>query len=141
MFEMYTSRVLFNGRNNNEILKQMMELRGGFSKKSLKKCVAVVRKEHFDEDGLFLQREVTERGESIRAVPPPAGPSKQLGELMCSSKVLAKMPVETRGGVELLRSFLEQALVLDPSKRATPLQALQLFKGRGGGGGGRGGGK
>lgn len=141
MFEMYTGRVLFNGRNNNEVLMQMMEVRGGFSKKTLKKCLSSIRKKHFDNDGLFLQRELTERGESVRSVPPPTVPSKQIGEMLCSPKVWAKMPVETRGGVTLLRSFLEQALVLDPSRRATPLQALQLFKGRGGGGVGEGGGK
>lgn len=37
MFEMYTAQVLFSGRHNNEILKQMMDLRGSFPRRLLKK--------------------------------------------------------------------------------------------------------
>lgn len=37
MFEMYTAKVLFPGRHNNEVLKQVMDLRGHFPRRLLKK--------------------------------------------------------------------------------------------------------
>ncbi|EKU22813.1 hypothetical protein NGA_0462400, partial [Nannochloropsis gaditana CCMP526] len=136
MYELYTARVLFPGRHNNEVLRQMMEVRGPFSRKLLKKASPGLRSQHFDEEGMFLARELDKGSqvESVRALPPPTGPSRQLGEMLCSPKIMARMPSQTRQQVELLRGFLEQALVLDPAKRARPVQALQLFKGRGSGG-------
>lgn len=38
MFEMYTAQVLFPGRHNNEVLKQVMDLRGNFPRRLLKKA-------------------------------------------------------------------------------------------------------
>ena len=38
MFELYTSRVLFPGRHNNEVLKQVMDLKGHFPRRLLKKA-------------------------------------------------------------------------------------------------------
>ncbi len=145
MYEMYTAKVMFPGRHNNEIVKQMMEIRGPFAKKLLKKASPLLRKQHFDDDcGHFLSRELDRvtQVESVRSVVPPLGPTKQLSEMLCPPRVAAKMPGDVKAGVALLQSFLEQALVLDPSKRAEPVAALQLFKtgGSGGGGGGGGGG-
>lgn len=134
--KVYHLAVLFPGRHNNEVLRQMMEVRGPFSRKLLKKASPGLRSQHFDEEGMFLARELDKGSqvESVRALPPPTGPSRQLGEMLCSPKIMARMPSQTRQQVELLRVFLEQALVLDPAKRARPVQALQLFKGRGSGG-------
>ena len=138
MFEMYTAQVLFPGRHNNEILKQMMDVRGPFAKKLLKKASPVLRKQHFDHDsGHFLSRELDRitQVESVRSVAPPAGPTKLLSEMLCPPRMAAKMPRDIKAGVALLETFLEQALVLDPTKRVEPLAALQLFKGGGGGSG------
>jgi serine/threonine protein kinase len=37
LFELYTGKILFPGNSNNEMLKLMMELKGPFPKKMLKK--------------------------------------------------------------------------------------------------------
>lgn len=43
LFEIFTGKFLFEGNSNNEMLKLMMETRGKFSVKMLKKC------KHFDK--------------------------------------------------------------------------------------------
>ena len=52
LFEIYTGKFLFNGSNNNEMLKQMMETKGKFSMKMLNKSFFVEK--HFDSDHNFL---------------------------------------------------------------------------------------
>src|SRR6195952_5300419 len=51
LFELYTGKILFTGRNNNQMLKSMMECRGKFSLKMLKK--AEYAGLHFDDNLLF----------------------------------------------------------------------------------------
>jgi serine/threonine-protein kinase PRP4 len=47
LFELFTGHFLFEGSSNNEMLKLMMETRGRFSIKMLKKCLHVDR--YFDQ--------------------------------------------------------------------------------------------
>ncbi|KAI4145994.1 MAG: hypothetical protein LQ340_006079, partial [Diploschistes diacapsis] len=47
LFELYTGKILFTGRNNNQMLRSIMECRGKFSHKVLKK--AQYAPLHFDE--------------------------------------------------------------------------------------------
>ena len=47
LYELYTGKILFAGRTNNQMLKSMMECRGKFSQKMLKK--AQFTGMHFDE--------------------------------------------------------------------------------------------
>ena len=37
VYELFTGKILFNGRTNNEMLKKMMDVKGPFPKKMLKK--------------------------------------------------------------------------------------------------------
>lgn len=55
LYELYTGKILFTGRTNNQMLKNMMECRGAFSKKLLKR--GQFSNYHFDEMGNFLSRE------------------------------------------------------------------------------------
>lgn len=51
LYELYTGKILFPGRTNNQMLLHMMELRGRFNTKLIKK--AQFGDVHFDEGGLF----------------------------------------------------------------------------------------
>ena len=53
--EMYTGKILFPGRDNNEMLRMQMEIKGNFPKKMLKK--GAFTSEHFDSDDCFLSTE------------------------------------------------------------------------------------
>lgn len=48
LYELYTGKILFTGRTNNQMLRAMMECRGKFSHKLLKKGQFSAM--HFDEN-------------------------------------------------------------------------------------------
>lgn len=50
--EMYTGKIIFSGKDNNEMLRMFMEVKGKFSKKMLKR--GMFSSEYFDEQGYFL---------------------------------------------------------------------------------------
>jgi len=51
LYELYTGKILFTGRTNNQMLRSIMECRGRFSNKLLKK--GQFTGFHFDEMGNF----------------------------------------------------------------------------------------
>ncbi|KAI8853042.1 kinase-like domain-containing protein, partial [Chytridium lagenaria] len=53
LYELYTGKILFPGRSNNQMLKMMMEVKGRFSHKLLRK--GQFSHQHFDEQMHFLQ--------------------------------------------------------------------------------------
>lgn len=56
LYELYTGKILFPGRTNNHMLLLMMELKGRFNTKMVKK--AKFGDVHFDENGTFHSVEV-----------------------------------------------------------------------------------
>ena len=48
IYELLTGRILFPGRSNNEMLKLMMDVKGAFPKKMLKKGEFSLQ--HFEDD-------------------------------------------------------------------------------------------
>lgn len=46
LFEVYTGNILFDGRNNSEVLKQIVELRGRISQKVVKR--GIFQEKYFD---------------------------------------------------------------------------------------------
>ena len=56
LFELYTGHVLFSGGSDNQMLKQIFELRGCYNQRVLKKALFV--QDHFDlQKNLFLSFE------------------------------------------------------------------------------------
>jgi serine/threonine-protein kinase PRP4 len=55
LYELYTGKILFTGRTNNQMLRSMMECRGKFSTKFLRK--GQFTHLHFDEMGNFMSVE------------------------------------------------------------------------------------
>lgn len=48
VYELFTGKILFNGRTNNEMLRRMMDVKGPFPKKMLRKGAFTAK--HFDDD-------------------------------------------------------------------------------------------
>lgn len=120
MYELFTGQILFKGRSNNEMLKYIMDVKGPFPKKMLKKAEFAFK--HFDMSDAtmaFAMEEPDPVTHQIvkRMIP---NPQKQAG----FSKLLAHQS-DTKKKVNQLADLLERMFALEPEKRITPLDALQ----------------
>ncbi|KZT57553.1 kinase-like protein [Calocera cornea HHB12733] len=128
LYELYTGKILFPGRTNNHMLLLMMELKGRFNNKLIKK--AHFGDLHFDEQGLFLsvERDKVTGGDSVRKVN-MAKPTRDLrSRLMPGPSALAsKTPAAREEEIKIVTAFidlLDKCIMLDPARRITPRDAL-----------------
>jgi serine/threonine-protein kinase PRP4 len=142
LYELYTGKILLPGRSNNQMLLLMMELKGRFNQKTIKK--AKFGDTYFDEMGGFdsIEKDRVTGAVSwvlsahLRRTSPPhpffqdvvrkvhiSKPARDLrARLMPPSS--AQMKDDER---KLLTSFvdlLDKCLALDPARRITPKEAL-----------------
>ncbi|KAI0927771.1 hypothetical protein AcV7_009483 [Taiwanofungus camphoratus] len=122
LYELYTGKILFPGRSNNQMLLLMMELKGRFNSKMIKR--AKFGSVYFDDLGAFqsVEKDRVTSADVIRQVH-ITKPSRDLRQrLMPPTSVKLK---DDEG--KLLTSFvdlLDKCLVLDPARRITPKEAL-----------------
>ncbi|CDO71940.1 hypothetical protein BN946_scf184940.g87 [Trametes cinnabarina] len=122
LYELYTGKILFPGRTNNHMLLLMMELKGRFNSKMIKR--AKFGEQYFDELGAFLsveQDRVT--GMDVVRKVHITQPTRDLRQRILPSGSVKLKDEESK----LLMSFvdlLDKCLALDPSKRITPKDAL-----------------
>ena len=141
LYELYTGKILFPGRSNNHMLLLMMEVKGRFNSKMIKK--AKFGDVYFDEMGGFesVEKDRITGNVSYRMAFPflfslalfrqqdvvrkvhISKPTRDLrARLMPPSSV--KLSDEE---MKLIASFIElldRCLTLDPSRRITPREAL-----------------
>jgi len=124
LFELYTGRICFTGPTNNQMLKGILECRGKFPNRVLKR--AEFWAQHFDADGTFLsqeydnitRKEVTRRMNIVRPVP-----VKELKARLLASS--GNLSVADAKEVGLFADLLDKCLALDPLRRITPTEALR----------------
>ena len=56
IYELYTGKIMFSGKTNNEMLKLVMDLKGKMPNKLIRK--GTFRDQHFDSNFNFLYHEV-----------------------------------------------------------------------------------
>ena len=66
IYELYTGKILFPGKSNNEMLKLMMELKGKMSHRMARK--GMFRETHFDGSFNFLYREVDKVTQKVSVI-------------------------------------------------------------------------
>ncbi|ORY75346.1 kinase-like domain-containing protein [Leucosporidium creatinivorum] len=120
LYELYTGKILFPGRTNNHMLLLIMELKGKFNHKLLKK--AKFTENHFDERLEFLQggREVSFASDTLKTVTIPSKATHDLRSRLMPVSAMKKLKEDE---VRLLGHFvdlLERMLSLEGSKRPTP---------------------
>jgi len=121
IFEMYTGKILFPGKDNNDMLRIQMEFKGKFSKKMLKR--GMFSSEHFDEQGYFLcQREEPGTKKLITQKILINQPTRDmLNELTQNAK---NIPEAEMAELRLLKDLLQKMFILDPTKRISVEEAI-----------------
>ena len=130
IYELFTADILFKGRTNNEMLKLMMDLKGPFPKKMVRK--GIFASQHFAEDSslsfMCMETDVV-TGEPVKRL--IANPEKKRTFLQLLTRAVAKehkgqkIPKEEMRRVEMLADFLEKCTTMDPAARMTPADAIQ----------------
>ncbi|XP_048728071.2 serine/threonine-protein kinase PRP4 homolog isoform X2 [Ostrea edulis] len=120
IFELYTGKILFPGQSNNEMLKFMMDLKGKFPNKIIRK--GMFRDQHFDGNYNFLYHEVDKvtHREKVSVLSTISASKDLFAELVGYQR----LPDDQMKKVRQLKDLLESTLMLDPSKRVSINQAL-----------------
>lgn len=123
LFELYTGKILFTGRNNNNMLKTIMECRGKFPHKLLRR--GSLTYDYFDDLLNFRaveQDKVTGRTVT-KTIDIKAKPVRDLRSRMIPKD--KKMDEQERRELEAFVDLLDKCLALSPERRITPTEALK----------------
>ncbi|GAA6049893.1 hypothetical protein JCM3770_004234 [Rhodotorula araucariae] len=119
LYELYTGKILFPGRTNNHMLLLIMETKGKFNHKLIRK--ARFHDQHFDENLNFLY---VEKSDTITARQISGKPPSDLRSRLMPAGLTRKLKEDE---VRLLTSFvdlLDKMLSLEPARRPTPKELL-----------------
>ena len=121
LYELYTGKILFPGRNNNEMLKLIMQIKGKIPQKILKR--GQFSSNYFNEKGQFLSHEFenTSKKEYIKEMDIPQNPTKDLFYLL---KFSSQNNPDEEKSLICFKDFLEKCLHLDSNRRFSALEAL-----------------
>uniref|UniRef100_T1PK18 Serine/threonine-protein kinase PRP4 homolog n=1 Tax=Musca domestica TaxID=7370 RepID=T1PK18_MUSDO len=120
IYELYTGKILFSGKSNNQMLKFFMDLKGKIPNRIIRK--GQFKDQHFDQSCNFLYHEidkVTEREKIV--VMPVIKPTRNLQQELIADQ---NLPDDQHRKVTQLRDLLDNIFALDPSKRISLNQAL-----------------
>ncbi|KKZ62630.1 serine/threonine-protein kinase PRP4 [[Emmonsia] crescens] len=123
LFELYTGKILFTGRTNNQMLRSIMECRGKLPPKFLRRGTLTYL--HFDE---FLNfRSVEEdkvTGRMVTRVVDFKKPTRDLKTRLMGKGLKGMSDSETKE-LTLFIDLLDRCLSINPEKRCTPSEALK----------------
>lgn len=122
LYELYTGKILFTGRTNNQMLRSIMECRGKFNQKMLRR--AQFAGLHFDD---FLNFRSVEQdklsGKDVVKLLNFAKPTRDLRtRLIATAKGMGEVEMKE---LNLFVDLLDRCLNLNPEKRCTPAEALR----------------
>ncbi|XP_060852126.1 serine/threonine-protein kinase PRP4 homolog isoform X2 [Rhopalosiphum padi] len=120
IYELYTGKILFPGKTNNQMLKFFMDLKGKMANKTIRK--GMFKDQHFDSNCNFLYHEVDKVTEREKVITMSSiNPSRDLYTELLGNQ---KLPEEQIRKVGQLKDLLDKILTLDSSKRIGISQAL-----------------
>ncbi|KAI8039366.1 serine/threonine-protein kinase PRP4 homolog isoform X2 [Drosophila gunungcola] len=120
IYELYTGKILFSGKSNNQMLKFFMDVKGKIPNRIVRK--GQFKEQHFDQSCNFLYHEIdklTEREKIV--VMPVVKPSRSLHQELIADQ---NLPEDQHRKVTQLKDLLENMFALDPAKRISLNQAL-----------------
>ncbi|RAK99740.1 putative serine/threonine protein kinase (Prp4) [Aspergillus ibericus CBS 121593] len=124
LFELYTGKILFTGRNNNQMLRSIMECRGKYPPKLLRR--GSLTPMHFDDMLNFLSMEEDKiTGRSVTRVLDFKKPTRDLKTRLMGGKETRGMTDSEAKELAQFVDLLDRCLSLNPEKRCTPTEALK----------------
>ncbi|KAL2200302.1 kinase-like domain-containing protein [Corynascus similis CBS 632.67] len=122
LYELYTGKILFTGENNNQMLKNIMEIRGKLSAKFYRR--GELAHNHFDELGNFIsvERDKVLGKTTVRTLA-SVKPTRDLRTRLLAAS--AGMDDAESRELNHFTDLLERCLTLNPDKRLTPADALR----------------
>lgn len=122
LYELYTGKILFTGENNNQMLKNIMEIRGKLSAKLYRR--GELAHNHFDELGNFIsvERDKILGKTNVRTLA-SVKPTRDLRTRLLAAS--AGMDDAESRELNHFVDLLERCLTLNPDKRLTPAEALK----------------
>lgn len=123
LYELYTGKILFSGRNNNEMLRLIMQIKGKITQKIVKR--GQFSSHYFNEKSQFLSHEYDNnmKKEYLKEIDIPQNPTKDLLSLLKNSNS-NNSNVDDEKSLVIFKDFLEKCLHLDSNKRFNALEAL-----------------
>lgn len=141
LYELFTGKILFPGRSNNQMLKHIMEVKGRFPNKMIRK--GQFGHQHFDEDNNFISIEfdrisnkvciawfasritINQRVKIQEYVKKMtlAKPTRDIKSRIMAASSAGVTEEEGRLILAFI-DFLDKCLALSPEKRMTPKEAL-----------------
>lgn len=126
LFELYTGKIMFPGSNNNEMIKLIMNVKGPFSEKIIKK--GQYSNLYFDENMKFLSLEIDNfsRKSYVKPIEIPNinNSQKKIFQLLQESKPNFQNTKQNVNDLEDFASFLDGCLHLNLNKRFSAVDAL-----------------
>ncbi|XP_057328015.1 serine/threonine-protein kinase PRP4 homolog isoform X2 [Microplitis mediator] len=122
IYELYTGKIMFSGKTNNQMLKFFMDLKGKMPNKLIRK--GAFKDQHFDINCNFLYHEVdrvTEREKIVVMSTIP--PTRDLGSELGGTSLPAEQSRRV-SPVSQLKDLLERIIMLDHTKRIKVKEAL-----------------
>ncbi|POR37726.1 Serine/threonine-protein kinase prp4 [Tolypocladium paradoxum] len=122
LFELFTGKILFQGRNNNQMLKAIMQIRGRMHYKYYKH--GKMWADHFDDKGNFVSMEFDEvTNKPVKRTMSAVTPTRPLGTRL--DEAGAGMSADEKKELDRFKDLLENCLLVNADKRITPEKALQ----------------
>lgn len=123
LFELYTGKILFTGRNNNQMLRSIMECRGKYPPKLLRR--GSLAHLHFDDMLNFHSTEEDKiTGRPTTRILDFKKPTRDLKTRLMGKGTRGMSDAEIKD-LTLFVDFLDRCLSLNPEKRCTPIEALK----------------
>lgn len=122
LFELYTGKILFDGKENNAMLEKMMKFKGCFPKKMLK--AGEFTQKHFDSELGFKMKQIDPLTKAtLTTIVKNYQPTRNIHDEMKRFAIPTASEHETHK-VSQLSKMLDKIFSLDPSRRLTVEQAL-----------------
>ncbi|KAJ2622344.1 U4/U6 small nuclear ribonucleoprotein prp4 [Coemansia sp. RSA 1358] len=127
LFELFTGKILFPGRNNNHMLRLVMEARGHFSNRMIRR--GQFWQQHFEDNGgsaiEFVSRSTDKlTGEEVEQRMAFTKPTNEIKARILQATPAGSSPEEIQLSLQFA-NLLSRCLELSPEKRITPIDALR----------------